>query len=224
LYGLDSKSPANHPDPCLHNDSIVAIDSSKNGQSDYQWKFSSATSGSVNSIDYHIKALEEELGRLKNNVSNPVLREILVSGVTEAFKNNHEASRSLQTKRCLHASSYKSRLGTITYQTRVIKQSITTFGESTVQYKTTTSFIFHPASWLIGIGLRTGIEATAINSQTGWEYSISPVRAVKDDAPIFQFCKLGNITAVQELLKRHASVMDVDSKGWRPLHVSTYST
>lgn len=214
------KSSADLPNSCPENNSSIVINSSENGQSDYQWRFLSRTSNIINNIDHHVESLEEELGRLKTNISNPLLRQILVSGVTEASKNKNKISRSLQSTRCFHTSSYKSRFGTMIYQTRVIKQSITAFDEGSVQYKTTTSFIFRPASWLIRMGLKFGIEATAINSQTGWKYNISPVMAVQDDALIFKFCKLGNIGAVQELLKGDASVLDVDSGGWRPLHVS----
>ncbi|KAH8700436.1 hypothetical protein BGW36DRAFT_425259 [Talaromyces proteolyticus] len=209
-----------HPNPRLQNDTSVAINRSENGQPEYQWRFSSRSS-SINNIDNHIKSLEEELGRLKENISNPILREVVVSGVAEAV-NNHEAFRSLQTTRSFHTSYYRTRFGIIVYRTRVIKQLRTTFNESVVQYKTTTSFIFQPASWLIRLGLKYGIEATSVNSRTGWQYSISPVRAVRDDALIFQFCKTGNVDAVSELFKRgDASVLDVDSKGWRPLHFAT---
>jgi nucleoside phosphorylase len=208
-----------HTNRSLQNETSLAHDNSANGQDGYQWEFSSKTPG-IDNIDHHIKALEDQLRQLKKTISSPILREVLISGASEAIRSNPDAFRRLQSMRRYHSSSYKTRFGTFVYQTKVAKQSIIAYDESSMRYKTTTSFIFHPASWLIRIGLKCGIEATAVNSQTGWQYSISPVRAVQDDALIFQFCKTGNIAAVSELLKRDASVLDVDSRGWRPLHVS----
>jgi hypothetical protein len=60
-----------------------------------------------------------------------------------------------------------------------------------------------------------------MQAQEGWKFALEPIRAVEDDAIIFTFCQHNNLEGVRELFSRgEASVLDVDSKGWRPLHVS----
>jgi hypothetical protein len=113
--------------------------------------------------------------------------------------------------------------GTIIVQIQVKNWLIVVEGESSTRLETKTSFIFHPASWLIRIGLKYGIETAAISLQKGWQYRITPVRAVQDDSLIFQFCETGNVDAVRELFGRGlASVLDANSSGWRPLNVSGF--
>jgi hypothetical protein len=184
----------------------------------YQWKISSMTS-SIENMNHHIMSLEEEVSRL-NNVTDPILRKVLMSAVAATIKNNTDTFRSSRT-RCFQSLLTRFRFGTIISQTQSEKRSITIDGEISTQYETTTTFIFYPASWLIKIGFKYGIEATTTNSKTGWKYSISPVQAVQNDSLIFRFCESGNVDAVRELFKnKEASVVDVNSTGWRPLHVS----
>ena len=84
-----------------------------------------------------------------------------------------------------------------------------------------TSFVYFPSWWLTKFGFKNGIGVSLSNSAKGWQVSLNPFRAVPDDTLIFDFCKAGNIKAVQRLLSRgDASVQDTSSKGWTPLHVS----
>jgi hypothetical protein len=173
-------------------------------------------------MEHHLNALEEELRRIKGNIASPLVKTVLVSGVTQAVKNNPQMLRSSQGTESFQVSYYDTRFGRIISRTQVDRETIRAVneGESCTHYKTTTTFIFHPASWLIRIGFKYGLEAMITNTRAGWQYNILPVRSVPDDALIFEFCKLGNVDAVRELFRRgDASVLDVDSDGWRPLHV-----
>jgi hypothetical protein len=90
-----------------------------------------------------------------------------------------------------------------------------------VETSTKISVVFHPATWLIRLGLNSGLEAVMTQAKQGWKFALEPIRAVKDDAVIFKFCVDNNLEAVQELLSRgDASVLDTRSDGMRPLHVS----
>jgi hypothetical protein len=95
-------------------------------------------------------------------------------------------------------------------------------GVSASNLEVITSFILYPASWLINIGLRYGMEANLQYSPTtGWKFNITAVRAVPENSLIFELCRRGNVQAVQLMLTRgEASVKDVSPKGWTPLHVS----
>lgn len=173
-----------------------------------------------------MNALEKELYRIKSNIANPLVKSMLISGVTQAVKNNQQILRSSQGMESFRVSYYNTRFGRIISRTRVDRTTIRAVKDAEIctYYRTTTSFIFHPASWLIKIGFKYGLEAMITKSQAGWQYNILPVRSVPDDALIFKFCKLGNVDAVRELFRRgDASVLDVDSDGWRPLHVCDIS-
>lgn len=156
-------------------------------------------------------------------IPNPIARELLISGANEAIKRNkQDMFCTLQTQKSFRSKTYKTMVGTIIFQVRVMKEMIFIGDKNSTQYKTTTSFIFHPISWLIRIGLK-GFEAAAVNSGIGWKYNITPVRAVADDSLVFQFCRTGNLDAVRELFGLgRASVLDTNSSGWRPLHVSRF--
>lgn len=65
------------------------------------------------------------------------------------------------------------------------------------------------------------MELSLSSSIKGWQVSLGPFRAIADDSLIFDFSKAGNIEMVQLLFnRREASVLDTNSKGWTPLHVS----
>lgn len=205
-------------DEQFHESSHIMEDTLRE-ESNYQCKISSMTS-SIDNMDHHIMSLQEEMRRL-NNITNPFFREILVSALAETIKKNSNTSKNSKKTRDFHNSLTRFKFGTIISQTQKVRHSITIDDESSTQYKTTTSLIFYPASWLMKIGLTYGMEATATNSKSGWKYSILPVRAVQNDSLIFRFCESGNVDAVRELFKRgEASVMDINADGWRPLHVS----
>lgn len=84
-----------------------------------------------------------------------------------------------------------------------------------------TSFIFYPASFLSKIGLRYGTEANLKwPATTGWKFNVTAIRAVPENALIFDMCRQGNVQGVDLLLSRGvASLKDTSPKGWTPLHV-----
>ena len=85
----------------------------------------------------------------------------------------------------------------------------------------TLSLIWHPVSWAIRWGLAFGIQMSIMRSHIGWKYVLSQIRSVSNDSLVFNFCRDGNINAVRELISRgDASVLDTDSWGRQPLHVS----
>ncbi|QKX55267.1 uncharacterized protein TRUGW13939_02359 [Talaromyces rugulosus] len=215
-----SLGPPKEGEEQCHEPSYTTELDTPSEEPNYQWKISSMTS-SINNMNHHIMSLEEEVSRL-NNVTDPFLRKVLMSAVAATIKNNSDTFRNSRT-RCFQSLLTRFRFGTIISQTQSAKQSITINGESSMQYETTTTFILYPASWLIKIGFKYGIEATTTNSKAGWKYSISPVQAVQNDSLIFRFCESGNVDAVRELFKnKEASVVDVNSDGWRPLHFATF--
>lgn len=174
-------------------------------------------------MENHLNALQKELHRVKANIANPLIKSVLVSGLTQAVKNNPKFLYRSQGIESFRVSHYDTKFGKIISRTRIDRETIRAVqdGESCTHYKTTTSFVFHPASWLIKIGFKYGLEAMITSSQAGWQYNILPVRAVSDDALVFEFCKVGNVDAVRELFgRRIASVLDVNSVGYGPLHVS----
>lgn len=92
-------------------------------------------------------------------------------------------------------------------------------------YERETSYTISPAPWLIRLGFQYGLHCRWLSSSSqGWKNSLETIRPVPDDALIFDFCKTGNLPAVQKLLSSgHASVRDTDSRGYTPLHVRLYS-
>lgn len=76
-------------------------------------------------------------------------------------------------------------------------------------------------SWLLSkFGVSYGIWISA-RSTNGWQYTIRPFNAVSGNALIFQFCKAGNVAAVQTLISAgQASVRDRDPDGRTPLWAS----
>lgn len=200
----------------------VFLDGTSASQHDYQWDFSSIAPD-ISDMEHHLSALQKELHRVKGDLANPLIKSVLVSGLTQAAKNNPNFLHRSHGIESFRLSHYNTKFGKIVSRTRIDRETIRAVqdGESCTHYKTTTSFNFHPASWLIKIGFKYGLETMITSSRAGWQYNILSVRAVPDDALVFDFCKVGNVDAVRELFGRgDASVLDVDSRGWRPLHVS----
>lgn len=82
-----------------------------------------------------------------------------------------------------------------------------------------TIIIFHPARWLLKLGMAYGWRLLN-QSQQGWKYCLNQFRAVLDDALIFELSREGNIIAVETLIRRgEASVWDTNSQGFTPPHV-----
>lgn len=83
-----------------------------------------------------------------------------------------------------------------------------------------TIIVFHPAPWLLSLGMMYGWRLVMNQSQQGWKYCLNQFRAVPDNALIFELSRQGNIMAAETLIRRgEASVWDTDSRGRTPLHV-----
>ncbi|KAH9213324.1 hypothetical protein DL95DRAFT_447176 [Leptodontidium sp. 2 PMI_412] len=76
---------------------------------------------------------------------------------------------------------------------------------------------FYP-SWLLRrLGVSYGLWIQG-RSTDGWQFTIQPFNAVPEDAPIFRYCRLGDVAAVKTLLSSgYASLRDRDPKGRTPL-------
>lgn len=86
-----------------------------------------------------------------------------------------------------------------------------------------TSYRFHPANWLVSLGMRGSLDVMISRSTQGWQIDLNArtFRAVPEDALIFQFSEDGNIEGVKTLLVRgEGSLMDRDPTGFTLLHVS----
>ena len=71
------------------------------------------------------------------------------------------------------------------------------------------------------LGLAYELHLALFHSSRGWKGSLQTYQPVPDDSLIFEFCRTGNVEGVQLLLSRkEASIWDVNSHGWTPLHVS----
>ncbi|EEA25824.1 hypothetical protein PMAA_069170 [Talaromyces marneffei ATCC 18224] len=213
-----SSNPVNSASPSEPR--LTSLDGSSDGHQDgYRWDLTSITSD-IDDMEHHLNALEKELHRIKSNIENPLVKSVLISGVTQAVQSNSQTLRSSQGMESFQVSYYDTSFGRIISRTRIDRNTMRAVedGEICTHYRTTTSFIFHPASRLIRMGLKSGLEAMTTSSRAGWRYNIVPVRSIPDDALVFEFCSQGNVDAVRELFQRgDASVLDVDSDGWMPL-------
>ena len=118
---------------------------------------------------------------------------------------------------CRQTSAIGSLFGTIWLR----KTSVRVDSSSGKKFDVISSFSFLPSWWLSRLGVMHGIEANLGSTAAGWQFNFDPIRAVQEDAPIFKFCKSGNLAAVQQLIADgSASVKDTSPKGLQPLHVS----
>lgn len=131
-----------------------------------------------------------------------------------------QQSRKSRKRTYTHQSTARSLLGTFVFRSQTVIISLDFEDDSTAHFQTTVTFMFHPASWILRWRLSDGIAAAIKYSTKGWDYNVSPVRAVPDDSLIFDACKKGNLETVRLLFDRNeASVLDSDSDGLRPLNV-----
>ena len=118
-------------------------------------------------------------------------------------------------------------LGTIQADSSTRIRTLTEVGDMTIhcdqdQYENETAYTIRPAPWLLWLGVRYGLHFRLSSSSTqGWKHSLNTFRPMPDDAPIFEHCKQGDMTAVIRLLSEGlASIKDTNSRGYTPLHVS----
>lgn len=194
--------------------------SSVTSQSVGQWHIPPISSKTTN-VDQHIQSVDEGLRHIADGIPNPLLRRTLISAASQAIHNSRTEMRRISKNQIFQSVPHTSVFGKIIFRTQIIEHTISLGDESSVQSETRTSFTFHPAPWLLRLGVRYGLKAMAVNHHKTWQYNISPVNVRPDDSLVFHFCEMGNTEAVRELLERQqASVHDVDSNGWTLLHVS----
>lgn len=81
-------------------------------------------------------------------------------------------------------------------------------------------YFFYPPRLLNLLGISRGMEIVIRRSTVGWQYSLRDFRVVPENAPIFEFCRDGNLSAVRTLfMSGHASPWDRDPTGRTPLWV-----
>ncbi|KAL3481472.1 nucleoside phosphorylase domain-containing protein [Aspergillus californicus] len=173
--------------------------------------------------DEHIKSIRKALDRLGDNIPSTMMRRALLPAATDMIDYSESRVRNLQETEIFQSEPRETMFGTIRFHTQIIKHHGIFDDEQKTQTETQTSFNFHPAPWLMRLGLRYGLKVMAINHHRTWRYTIQPVHAIPDDSLIFTFCKSGNVDAIRELFKRgYACVIDVDTHGHTPLHIAVY--
>ena len=143
--------------------------------------------------------------------------------------HSHRARRQTLTKDTwtLRKSISRTFFGSIvtTTKTRSLKSRFVeddVLDDEDCQYEQESSFRILPAQWLLKLGFNYTYNISTHDSSTqGWQWCIKPINLVPYDAPIFKFCKQGNLEKVRDMFSQNlASVRDVDSEGYTPLHVS----
>jgi hypothetical protein len=191
------------------------------------------------------EAFEKLLDNAASHIANPCLRsgfkralEITIKQAQNGFEQSHKLQSDsdpkdipltlytrvgkrqwhLLTKPCSRTA--KSLFGAIRVHT--ITYEITT--EKDKQYdrvaQNKTRIIFRPAAWLVRFGLAYELQLELLGSLRSWKINFHVYQPVPDDSLVFEFCRSGNLEGVQTLFSRKkASVFDVNSQGWTPLHV-----
>jgi hypothetical protein len=170
--------------------------------------------------EQHMVSVEDALSRLEKRIPSAMMRRALLPAANDLIEHSKSKMRNLQRTKKFQSETRETMFGTILFQTWITEHQAIMGDNETTRTERTTCFIFHPTHWLMRLGLKYGLKAMAVNHHRTWQYSIRPVHAVPDDSLVFSFCMTGNVDAVRELFKRgEASVIDVDTDGWTPLHV-----
>jgi len=86
-------------------------------------------------------------------------------------------------------------------------------------YEKNYNSLLYPPAWMNILPLSFGVQIAA-RCTSGWKFSIEPFRVIPEDSLIFEFCRDGNLSGVQSLLRRRAaSIWDRDAAGRTPLWV-----
>jgi hypothetical protein len=172
-------------------------------------------------VKQRMVSVEEALDRLAQRIPSAMMRRSLLPAATDLIEHNKSKIRNLQRTKRFQSETRETMFGTILLQTQITEHQAIMGDNETTRTERKTCFIFHPARWLMTLGLKYGLEAIAVNRNRTWQYSVRSIHVVPDDSLVFKFCATGNINAVRELFKRgEASVSDVDTEGRTPLHVS----
>lgn len=82
------------------------------------------------------------------------------------------------------------------------RTSHSTQNEDDTVLQTRTTFLLHPAPWLLKWCCSYGLKAEVLKTfPQGWKQSLNTYRAVPDDAIIFEFCREESISAVSKLIQ-----------------------
>lgn len=209
-----------------------------------------SSSMGVADLKEHLNALKERIANVTSVIKNPLLRSVLQQELEallpriayEAMRPSNLAHiveedtrfraselRSIPARQKnrvkLICSSYTQTLfGTLHFTTTTSTKSATEIREdhsSNECYKIHTTVVLHPSQWLQSCGLTYGLHINVSMSSWGLDCSLRLHRAVPNTAPIFAYCRDGNIGAIQHLFSQGlASPWDTNSRGFTPLFVS----
>ncbi|KAK0112606.1 hypothetical protein ONS95_014349 [Cadophora gregata] len=100
--------------------------------------------------------------------------------------------------------------------TRIIQQEARSTNEEHVDY------VLYPTNFLRRLGFAYGLVMQT--RSTSWQFTLQPFNVIKKTSPIFEFCRNGNVEAVQTLIGLgEASVRDRDPDGRTPLWIAAHS-
>ena len=174
-------------------------------------------------LDHHISEPENTEHDALNSMNLPdqtsIQRRCLKSRSGLAKTSRSMVSSYSEFLDCFFATIHIKRT-TKTYD--VIESLDEGFENSTNDHEEETSYHFRPAGWLLRLGFQYGFQLDILSSSTkGWKQALESFRPVPDDALIFSLCETGDVIGVRDLMSQgHASIWDLDSRGWTPLHVS----
>ncbi|KAL4884619.1 hypothetical protein BJY04DRAFT_181617 [Aspergillus karnatakaensis] len=170
----------------------------------------------------HVQSVHEGLRRFEEESPSPATdRSLVLAGDAVIQRSEKDI---LKTNRFIQSEPRQTLFGTIYIHIQITSRQNADDEEATTRTETKTSFLFHPANWLLRLGLKYGLSGLASKNSSTWQYSIRPVYAVPENALIFRFCESGNVDAVRELISGgEASVHDTDHKGQTPLHVAVHN-
>ena len=204
----------------------------------------------LSTVNDHTSALRTEESRICRNIQNPVQRigfelgsdiavqdlaSNLSKGRTESCALSHRDETTRRSRQqtstkgivSIGGSFTQTLLGAITTttKTRLLRSRFVdddALEYEDVQYEQESSLRILPAQWLLKLGFNYAYNFSTHDSSTqGWQWCIKPINLVPDDAPIFKFCRQGEIEKVRDLISRNlASARDVNSNGYTALHVS----
>ena len=174
-------------------------------------------------IGWHSKDLHANMEAVSERIPNQITRHGFNLTSQTGFRHHQiDLRRSIKEnfkKKHLCSKRYTTVFGVVIFEKKVIRKSVQIDGVFETQAKTTSSFTFRPAIWLVNLGFRYGV---SVYSQAGCAFAIRPVRSVPYDTPLFRFSTTGNVDAVRGIIQHSEGFIDdVDPNGSTALHVSS---
>lgn len=237
-----------------HQDTLAAIDTTLQGIV-VAHSTTTAPSSNVESSDMnqHLVVLQEKIAAATSTVSNPVLRHIFqqelestlpklaarlaqvsdheLGGIETSSFDRGVTPQPPNTKTYAKLIGYFS-IASVFGTLRLTTTSTTTFVSQKYpklifpkSKSIHTATVLYPVPWVQKYGINHGLFIRLSLSSGGLDCSLKSYRAVPDNAPIFDYCKEGNIEAIQALFDSGlASPWDNNSRGFTPLFVSPRTT